>query len=206
MKSIPRVSTRTRQNWWLGTFLLFSGIIASLSGVYFLFFVIGGYQGGRNPLYGVTFLMSRQSWDMWHTWTGSLMIMIAVIHLILHWDWVRKVVRRGFKTLMTGHPKFNRQARLNILINIVIGLSFLVTAISGVYFMFFPGGPDRFDPGLLFSRITWDMLHTWGGIIFVLAAVAHFYIHWRWGVKVSRNIFNSLFKQKFLSGKKFLVK
>ena len=130
LSSILRSMLRAASCGWALTSLS-AGVIASLTGVYFLFFVIGGYQGGRNPFYEVMFLMSRQAWDLWHTWMGGLMIMTAVFHLILDWDWVLKAVKRSYKTLLTGHPKINRRARLNILINAVIGLSFLVTAVSG---------------------------------------------------------------------------
>lgn len=193
MNTIPKISTKTHQNWWLDAALFLSGIIATISGVYFLFFT-GGYQGGRNPLYDVTILMTRSAWDLWHTWTGMLMIAIATIHIVLHWNWIARAVSRTIKTMLTGQPRINGGAWMNIFINAVTGLSFLVTAVSGVYFMFFPGGPSRVETGLLFSRTTWDMLHTWGGVVLVLSGVAHFYIHWRWVVKVSRSVMNSLLR------------
>ena len=194
MESVPKISSRTRQNWWLDSALFLSGIIASLTGVYFLFFVVGGYQGGRNSLYQVTFLMPRSDWDLWHTWTGIAMIAVASLHIVLHWDWIRRAVQRSVKIILTGKPKLKPQVHLNILINAAIGLSFVITAVSGVYFLFFPGGPARMDPGLLFSRTTWDLIHTWGGVVLLLAALAHFYIHWGWVVKVPKNMVSSFLR------------
>jgi len=43
------VSGVTRRNWWIDLSLFSSAILASLSGIYFLFLPVGGYQGGRNP-------------------------------------------------------------------------------------------------------------------------------------------------------------
>ncbi len=60
----------TRRNWEIDASLFISAILASLSGIYFLYFVTGGYQGGRNPQYGVVFLFERHTWDLIHTWTG----------------------------------------------------------------------------------------------------------------------------------------
>jgi hypothetical protein len=163
-----------------------------LSGIYFLFFPIGGYQGGRNPAYDLVILFTRHTWDDLHTWSGVAMIMIVVIHLSLHWHWVVNMSRRMLKEIFTRSRTLNSRGRFNLGINIAIGLGFLVTALSGIYFLFVPGGRGAADPMILFSRQTWDILHTWGGVVLILAAVIHFAIHWNWVVKVTRGIFSSL--------------
>jgi hypothetical protein len=38
---------------------------------------------------------------------------------------------------------------------------------------------------ILFTRTTWDLLHTWAGIVLITAAVTHFAIHWKWVTKVT---------------------
>ena len=40
----------------------------------------------------------------------------------------------------------------------------------------------------LFTRTTWDLIHTWAAIVLIAAAVVHFAIHWRWIVNVTRRI------------------
>jgi hypothetical protein len=37
----------------------------------------------------------------------------------------------------------------------------------------------------LFSRTTWDLLHTWAGVTLMIAALVHIAIHWKWITKVS---------------------
>jgi uncharacterized membrane protein len=81
MKYNSRVSSQTRRNWWIDAGLFMSAVLASLSGIYFLFLPVGGYQGGRNPWYGVEIIFTRQTWDLLHTWTGVAMIIIALVHL-----------------------------------------------------------------------------------------------------------------------------
>jgi len=54
-----------------------SALLAALSGIYFLFLPVSGYQGGRNPMYGVTVLFERSAWDDLHTWGGVVMIAIC---------------------------------------------------------------------------------------------------------------------------------
>jgi hypothetical protein len=44
----------------------------------------------------------------------------------------------------------------------------------------------------LFNRNTWDLIHTWGAIVMIIAAILHFTIHWGWAVKVTTKMFNSL--------------
>ncbi len=192
MSSSNAVSKQTRSNWFIDAAVFGSALIAALSGIYFLFLPSGGYQGGRNALYGVTVLFQRATWEDLHTWGGVGMIVAAVVHLAIHWKWVTGTVKRVTKKLTGGSSTINRHAWFNIGIDAVIALSFLITAVSGVYLLFVPGGRGAFDPQLLFARSTWDDLHTWGGVVLIVSAVIHFAIHWRWIVKVTRNVVGSI--------------
>ncbi len=61
---VKRIQAITGRNKWLLFAVVFlSGLVAALSGIYFLFVPSGGYQGGRNPTYGLTILFSRHTWD-----------------------------------------------------------------------------------------------------------------------------------------------
>jgi cytochrome b subunit of formate dehydrogenase len=89
-------------------------------------------------------------------------------------------------------------AKFNLFIDALVALSFLVTAVSGVYFLFAPDGGYQggrnsgWDPNILWSRTTWDMVHTWAGVVLVVSAVIHFAIHWRWVKNVTKRFFLSL--------------
>lgn len=48
----------------------------------------GGYQGGRNPAYGGTFILSRDAWLGLHDWFAVIMVLGIVVHLVLHWRWI----------------------------------------------------------------------------------------------------------------------
>jgi hypothetical protein len=54
--------------------------------------------------------------------------------------------------------------------------------------LFVPDGRGAADPMLLFSRSTWDLIHTWAGVTLIAAAVVHFAIHWKWVTKVTRSL------------------
>ena len=170
--------------------LFSSAVLAIPSALYFLFLPSGGFKGGRNPLYNIQILFSRHAWDDLHTWSGVAMIAAAVIHLALHWRWVVSMGQRTWKEVTGKGTQMNSRGRWNLILNTVVVISFVLTAISGVYFMFFPGGRLAVDTDLLFSRTTWDFIHTWAGVLFIVAIVIHFANHWRWVVNVTRKIFH----------------
>lgn len=196
-----KISTQNRMNWLLDAVVFGAGILAALSSLYFLFVPSGGYQGGRNPMYGLTILFSRYTWEDIHTWGGIALIAAAVIHLSIHWKWIKMMTRRTIKTLRSRETRMPGKVWFNLAINALVAVSFLLTAVSGVYFLFAPSGGFQgglnanWDPNLLFSRTTWDLIHTWAGVVFIGAAVVHFWIHWRWIKNVTRRFFLSLLPQ-----------
>jgi hypothetical protein len=186
---------QARKKWLLDAAIFLSGLVAALSGIYFLFIPSGGYQGGRNPMYGVTILFSRHTWEDLHTWSGLLMIAIAVLHFAIHWRWVTVMSKRTVKALLSEETKLSKGSRLNVTINVLVAVSFLLTAVSGVCFLFAPSGGFQggrnagWDPVFLFSRTTWDLIHTWAGVAFIGAAVVHLWIHWRWIKNMTKQFF-----------------
>jgi preprotein translocase subunit SecY len=183
------VSKQTRNNWLIDAAVFVGALIASITGIYFLFLPSGGYQGGRNPWYGVMILFERQAWDDLHTWFGALMIAAVAVHFTFHWSWVESMTRRMARALNGKGASLNRRGYFNIAVDAAIAVSFLLAGVSGVYFMFVPGGRWAADPGFLFSRSVWDLIHTWSGVTLIVAAVIHFAIHWRWVAKVTSNVF-----------------
>jgi drug/metabolite transporter (DMT)-like permease len=199
-----KMSMQTRLNWLIDVAVFLGGILAGLSGVYFLFLPSGGYQGGRNPMYGVTILWDRHTWSDAHIWGGVLMIAAIAIHFAIHWQWVKRMSRRTVSALFSGGDKLSKGARFNVAIDVLVAISFLICAVSGIYFLFAPSGGSQggrnlgWDPGFLFSRTTWDLIHTWSGVVLSAAAVVHFAIHWRWVKNVTVRFFLSLRPQPHL--------
>ena len=203
-----RQSANLRKKWLLDATVFLSGLVAALSGIYFLFVPSGGYQGGRNPMYGVTILFSRHTWEDLHTWSGVLMIAVAVLHFAIHWRWVKVMSKRTVKALLS-REKLSKGPRLNVAINVLVAVSFLLTTVSGIYFLFAPSGGFQggsntgWDPMFLFSRATlrraqdtaWDLIHTWAGVVFIGAAIVHFWIHWQWIKSMTKRFFLSLLPQ-----------
>lgn len=190
MISKNKVSEQTMNNWLVDSLLIISALLVSISGIYFLFLPVGGYQGGRNPYYGIRILFERHTWGDLHTWTGVLMIAVIAIHLPLHWDWIVNMSKRSFKVVTDRKTRINQRSQFNVFVNLMVGLSFTIAAVSGVYLLFVPGGPQSAEnaPIFLFSHTTWDLIHTWSGTLLVIAALTHIVIHWKWVTKVTSKI------------------
>jgi hypothetical protein len=195
------VSKQTQRNWWVDAALFLGAVISALSGIYFLFLPVGGYQGGRNPYYGIVILFQRATWEDLHTWGGIAMIGAAILHLVIHWSWVVNMTRRVWKEVVHPTMKLNARSKWNYLLNATVAVSFLLTAASGIYFLFVPGGNWYPDPSFLFSRTTWDMIHTWAAVVLIGAAVLHFAIHWNWVTKVTCKMFEQVTRRKSASSK-----
>jgi len=193
-------SPKTRNNLLLDMPMLVSGLIAVLSGIYFLFLPIAGYQGGRNPLYGIVIFFERHTWSDIHIWSSVIIMALAALHIPIHWDWITKMTRSGVRSIF-GKSKLNKFSQFNLYINVLVGLSGLICGVSGLYFLFESVLVPVGSSGWLFTRFVWDMIHTWSGVVVTAAAVLHFAIHWRWVTKVIRKYWNA-FLDRTLAGRR----
>jgi hypothetical protein len=204
MSSRNKLSSQTRNNWLIDAAVFVGAVAAILSGIYFLFVPSGGNQGGRNAMYGVTVLVNRETWGDLHTWGGVVMIGAVIVHLAIHWGWVKMMTRRTVNAMRSRGSRLSRGAKINVAINLAIALGFLLCAVSGCYFLFAPSGGFQggsnpgWDPGVLFSRTTWDLIHTWSGVVLIVAAVLHLAIHWRWIRNVTQRLVASLWERSQL--------
>jgi hypothetical protein len=85
----------------------------------------------------------------------------------------------------------NSKGWQNVIVDGAIGVGFIISALSGIYFIFV--GESRGglapDPMFLFSRTVWEVIHTWSSVLFISGFLLHFAIHWGWVTKVTRKIF-----------------
>lgn len=64
----------------------------------------GGYQGGRNPLYGQSFVLTREEWLSLHDWFAIVMVAGVVIHLVLHRKWIACMFRNLWREAFMSKP------------------------------------------------------------------------------------------------------
>jgi hypothetical protein len=77
---------------------------------------------------------------------------------------------------------------LNYIVDIGMGISFLVVAVTGI--MKFPGLLPKF--GIRYSTLPMPALstvHDWAGIILALLVLAHIILHGKWIVCFTKNLF-----------------
>lgn len=187
------LSRRTVVHWVTVFLLSVSGLLTTITGIYFLFLPSGGYQGGRNPHYGQTFLFDRHIWSDIHTWAGIVMIAVSLFHLILHWPWVVEMGRRSLAVARGRRKSFRRQIWIRVGVVAAIGILFLGVAVSGIYFFVLPGGQGSSRAvQFLFSRSTWDLVHTWTGVLMIIAAAVHLTMRWKWVARVTPGVTRTL--------------
>jgi hypothetical protein len=59
--------------------------LSAFSGLYFFF-----------AAKDANWLLLDTTWDMIHTWSSDIMIIAALIHIILHWDWIKNITAKIF--------------------------------------------------------------------------------------------------------------
>jgi hypothetical protein len=70
-----------------------------------------------------------------------------------------------------------KKAKLNYWVDVCIGMSFVLSVISGLVFML-PVAPSARVLGIGYSL--WSDLHTWSSVGMILGVGAHLVLHWRW--------------------------
>jgi hypothetical protein len=184
------LTPKLKNNWWIDASLGITAVLAVLSSIYFLIYPISGYQGGRNPYYNKILIFSKTSWDLLHTWAGVLMILVALIHIIIHWNWIVRTISRTWQVLTKKRDGFGARLVYNIVLDAVIAISFILCSISGIYFLFnVKSGPNA--AVIIFRKTTWDLIHTWSGVIMIISAILHIALHWRWITNITRKMFGS---------------
>ena len=96
---------------------------------------------------------------------------------------------------MKNNNRKTNKARINYYVDIIIGISFIVVALSGVILLFagsggYQGGrnPRYAHEVLGLSRLLWKDLHDWGGIVMMGGVLLHLILHWKWFVCMTRNV------------------
>jgi cytochrome b561 len=80
--------------------------------------------------------------------------------------------------------------KINYIIDILMLVCFVITAISGMLFLFFPKGPRAgwYEIGS-FNKGDLNALHKYFGILTILFVLIHFLLHLKWIVTMTKNLF-----------------
>jgi hypothetical protein len=76
---------KSKINYFIDLLMLISFVINSFTGLIIFFFLPTGIRrGGYQEFLGII----KQNWVDVHNWSGILFLLLVVIHLILHWNWI----------------------------------------------------------------------------------------------------------------------
>jgi hypothetical protein len=70
-------------------------------------------------------------------------------------------------------------------VDVVIGLAFVGSAISGLVFLL-PGEPASSVLGI--SYRAWNGLHTWSSLVMIAGVGVHLALHWQWMVSMTKQV------------------
>ena len=83
------------------------------------------------------------------------------------------------------------KARINFWLDVVIGIAFLFSAISGLVFLL----PTNSAGILGISYRLWSDVHTWSSLVMIVGIVAHLALHWKWIVAMTKRTLRPTEKQ-----------
>ena len=86
-----------------------------------------------------------------------------------------------------------KKATVNYWVDLSIGVSYLLSAISGLVFLL-PGDPATGILGISYQ--VWNSVHTWSSLVMIVGVGAHLALHWRWMVSMTSRMLSPAGRQK----------
>ncbi len=115
-----------------------------------------------------------------HEWLSFLFLIPFMIHLLLHWDWIK-----NFPKLLINNLK--GQARFNALWDLVLYLTMMIVILSGIIVseVVLPW----LGVGLPISPF-WYMIHDTSSNLLIPMLGVHLALHWDWIKKMTAKMNN----------------
>lgn len=87
---------KSKLNYFVDMIALFSFFVTAITGALIFFFLPPGegQRGAHNTFLGY----GRHDWGAIHDWAGIIMIVAALAHIVLHWDWIICMTKNMFKS------------------------------------------------------------------------------------------------------------
>ncbi|NHM26620.1 DUF4405 domain-containing protein [Desulfofundulus sp. TPOSR] len=82
-------------NYWLGWLLFLAGLGLAVSGLVKWLILPGGGRGGFRGEEAV-FIFARHTWTEIHQWLAVVIMVLVVLHIYLHWNWIATMSRQIF--------------------------------------------------------------------------------------------------------------
>lgn len=76
---------KSKLNYFVDLLMAIAFIITSISGLVLFFFLPEG-RGRAGDTYFLGLV--RHDWRLIHDWSGIAMVVLVLLHLVLHWQWI----------------------------------------------------------------------------------------------------------------------
>jgi hypothetical protein len=108
-----------------------------------------------------------------HEWIGFVLVVPALIHLIVNWEWVVKMVSGAL-------AKARAASVLNLTVDVGLFASLIAVTLSGI--LVIPGLAASL--GVSASPV-WHIVHLWSSNLTIAFTLTHFALHWQWMARVA---------------------
>jgi len=154
------MTNKTKHNFWLDVIIFVSLLITTSTG--FLLWLVIPHQ------LNIAFLgFARSVWIATHICFGVAGLASIVLHIILHWGWLRALRRRR----LSGMPK---KLRANRVVDRIMWITYIATNVFGA-----TAWALQFGDGIYVVSIP-DRLHVVFGVMWTILATTHLALHWKW--------------------------
>lgn len=93
-KGVKVEMNRAKLNFFVDFLAFLSFFVTAITGLIVFFFIPSGVRQGRY----IEFLgVPKYLWSQIHNYAGLVMILLVLVHLILHWGWIRSMTLAFFK-------------------------------------------------------------------------------------------------------------
>jgi hypothetical protein len=160
------MTNKTKHNFWLDVTIFVSLLITTITG--FLLWLVIPHQ------LGIVFLrFSRSAWAAVHIYSGIVGLASIVMHIVLHWDWLKALRGRPLR----GMPE---KLRANRVVDRIMWITYIATNVFGAMAWALHFGDD------IYMVSVPDRLHVVFGIAWTILTIAHLALHWRWIASTSQ--------------------
>jgi len=125
-----------------------------------------------------------------HHWFGLVMLVLASIHIDMHWKWIKTMTKRVLKRQPLKAKKTKRSL-INYGVDIGLMISFLIVFITGI--IKFRGFTSwtQINPRIL-PLYQISILHDNAGILALLFSTIHLFLHRKWLLKTAKSLHQQL--------------
>ncbi len=117
-----------------------------------------------------------------HEWLSIAIVVPALVHLVVNWDWVRRVVRTAGERLSSG-------SALNFAVDATLFVAAIAVVLSGLLVSQVVAGTFGITVS---ASALWHSVHSLSADATVVLLLAHFLLHAKWMAKVAARWMTSI--------------